>query len=68
MVAHRGLRVEPDRGRPDPATWLPPRVEYRCRYLAVWVAIKAGWQLAVDPAEKSAIAAQADCQATSVPR
>jgi hypothetical protein len=56
------------KGDQDPATWLPPRVEYRCQYLAVWVAIKARWHLTVDPAEKTAIADRADCQATTVPR
>lgn len=56
------------KGDQDPADWLPPRVGFRCEYLADWVAIKERWHLTVDPAEKAAIADQADCQATTVPQ
>lgn len=56
------------KGDQDPATWLPTRTDYQCRYLAVWVAIKARWQLSVDPAELSAITSRVDCQATPVPQ
>lgn len=55
------------KGDKDPAGWLPPLPGYRCEYLAVWVAIKERWSLAVDPAEKSAIAGEAGCQDTPVP-
>jgi len=55
------------KGDKDPAGWLPPLAGYRCRYLAVWVSIKERWSLAVDPAEKTAIAGATGCQATPVP-
>jgi ABC-type transport system substrate-binding protein len=55
------------KGDKDPAEWLPPSVGYRCQYVAIWVAIKARWDLAVDPAEKSAIAGETACQDTPVP-
>lgn len=43
------------KGDRDPAEWLPPAVGYRCEYVAGWVAVKARWELSVDPAEKTAI-------------
>ena len=55
------------KGDKDPAEWLPPSASYTCQYLAIWVTIKARWHLAVDPAEKTAIASRSDCQATLVP-
>lgn len=35
----------------DPSNWLPPRAEYRCTYVAEWVAIKARWGLSMDESE-----------------
>lgn len=35
----------------DPTDWLPPLVSSRCRYLADWIAVKARWQLSMDPRE-----------------
>ena len=55
------------KGDKDPAEWLPPLPSYRCQYLAIWVAIKERWSLAVDAAEKAAIAGATGCQATPVP-
>ncbi|HEX7474251.1 MAG TPA: HNH endonuclease family protein, partial [Candidatus Limnocylindrales bacterium] len=55
------------KGDKDPAEWLPPLASYRCQYLAVWVAIKTRWNLAVDAAEKSAIAGETECASTPVP-
>lgn len=46
----------------DPAEWLPPRIEATCGYLADWVAVKARWALAVDSAERNAVAGAAGCQ------
>ena len=40
----------------DAATWLPPAKDYRCRYVARQVAVKAAYHLWVTPAEKNAIA------------
>ena len=54
------------KGDQDPAEWLPPLASDLCAYLADWVGVKAGWGLAVDPAEQSAIAAHAECAATTV--
>ncbi|MFJ8229868.1 HNH endonuclease family protein [Streptomyces sp. NPDC094448] len=41
----------------DPAEWLPPRAAYRCTYARMWVQVKHHYQLSVDTAEKSALAA-----------
>lgn len=46
----------------DPAEWLPTSASVRCQYLGDWVAVKARWGLAVDDAERSALAGAADCQ------
>jgi hypothetical protein len=46
----------------DPSEWLPPEEGFHCQYVSDWVAIKVRWDLAVDPAERKAIAAVlADC-------
>lgn len=42
----------------DVAEWLPPFADYRCEYLSNWVAMKARWGLAIDPAEQAALAQQ----------
>ncbi|WP_328786025.1 HNH endonuclease family protein (plasmid) [Streptomyces canus] len=39
----------------DLATWQPPAVGYRCTYATDWVAVKTRWQLAIDPAEQTAL-------------
>ena len=43
------------KGAGDPADWLPPRAQYRCRYTADWVAVKARWELSVDRREQAAL-------------
>jgi hypothetical protein len=35
----------------DPSNWLPPQTQYRCTYLAEWVAIKSHWKLSMDQSE-----------------
>ena len=45
------------KGAGDPADWLPPRTQYRCRYAADWVAVKTRWELSVDRREQAAIEA-----------
>ena len=47
--------VNSAKGDRDPAQWLPPRVEGRCRYVATWIAVKWRWSLAVDATEKAAL-------------
>ena len=47
------------KGDQDPAEWLPRRAD-RCRYAAAWVATKTRWSLAVDSAERTAVAAVLD--------
>ena len=42
----------------DPSQWMPPRRDYRCTYLSIWLAIKARWSLSVDSSEEGAIRAQ----------
>jgi hypothetical protein len=42
------------KGDGDPAAWRP-RKAYQCAYARRWIAIKARYALAVDPAEKTAL-------------
>ncbi len=44
------------KGDGDAATWLPPRKDYRCAYVARQVAVKARYGLWVTPPERDAIA------------
>jgi hypothetical protein len=39
------------KGDSDPAAWRPKK-SFRCTYAIRWVAIKAHWDLAVDPSER----------------
>ena len=39
----------------DPAEWMPPFADYRCTYVATWIAVKWRWRLAVDPLERAAL-------------
>jgi hypothetical protein len=39
----------------DPAEWLPAFREYRCTYVATWIAVKWRWRLTIDPAEQVAL-------------
>ncbi|WP_241843184.1 cell wall-binding repeat-containing protein [Agromyces albus] len=39
----------------DPAAWLPPLPEVRCRYATNWVMAKHRWNLAVDAEERAAL-------------
>lgn len=45
------------KGDRDPADWLPPLAGVRCEYLTMWLDVKLRWDLAIDPRERSAIAA-----------
>jgi hypothetical protein len=57
------------KGDGDTATWLPPQRDYRCRYVARQVAVKAKWHLWVTPAEHDAMArVLARCPQQRVPR
>jgi hypothetical protein len=42
------------KGDGDPASWRP-RQGYQCAYARLWIAIKSGWSLAVDPPEQAAL-------------
>jgi hypothetical protein len=48
--------VNAQKGDGDTATWLPPRMAYRCAFVARQVAVKARWRLWVTPAERDAMA------------
>ena len=52
----------------DPSNWLPPQTQYRCTYLAEWVAIKSHWKLSMDQSEFGRIknALTASCGSTTV--
>lgn len=39
----------------DPANWLPPAPEARCRYVAEWVSTKLRWKLTGDKPEVEAL-------------
>jgi len=39
----------------DPSSWLPPLASVECEYLAMWIAVKARWDLAVDVTEKAVL-------------
>lgn len=43
------------KGDSDPASWLPPNKEFRCKYLARQIEVKARYRLWVTEAEKEAI-------------
>lgn len=56
-VTARANRSKSDQ---DPATWMPPAADARCRYLDDWVSVKTRWNLSIDPAEQAALAELAD--------
>ena len=39
----------------DPSTWLPPRAEARCQYIAEWTTVKTRWSLTIDETERDAL-------------
>lgn len=43
------------KGASDAASWLPPNKAFRCRYVALQVAVKAKYRAWVTAAEKSAM-------------
>ncbi|RFU86175.1 HNH endonuclease [Streptomyces triticagri] len=47
--------VNQSKGDKDPADWLPPLASYNCLYARMWVQVKHYYDLAVDPAEKTAL-------------
>ncbi|NEA30747.1 HNH endonuclease family protein [Streptomyces sp. SID13031] len=53
----------------DPAQWLPPLASVKCTYAIHWTAVKYRWHLAIDTAEKNALAAilTGSCGSTSIP-
>ncbi|MFF8842178.1 DUF1524 domain-containing protein [Streptomyces sp. NPDC015127] len=48
-------RTHRDRAGRDPADWIPPATDQRCRYVAEWVTTKLRWQLDADTAEMEAL-------------
>ena len=48
-------RTNRSKAEQDPSTWMPPRAEARCQYIAEWTAVKTRWGLTVDPAELDAL-------------
>ncbi|MFK4184363.1 HNH endonuclease family protein [Streptomyces sparsogenes] len=51
-VSARSNRSKADK---DPANWQPPLASYRCIYGRAWISVKYVYDLAVDPAERSAL-------------
>ena len=56
LLAVKG-RLNSQKGDGDAATWLPPRKDIRCAYVAQQIAVKAKYQLWVTSAEKAAMVA-----------
>ena len=56
LVAVKG-RLNSQKGDGDAATWLPPRKDIRCAYVAQQIVVKAKYKLWVTPAEKAAMVA-----------
>ena len=56
LLAVKG-RLNSQKGDGDAATWLPPRRDIRCAYVAQQIAVKAKYQLWVTSAEKAAMVA-----------
>ncbi|MFI0419868.1 HNH endonuclease family protein [Spongiactinospora sp. 9N601] len=48
--------VNQAKGDKDPALWRPPLASFQCTYARSWVDVKFRWGLAVDDAEKTALA------------
>lgn len=66
VVYDRENQVE--KGKGDPAEYLPPNEAFLCDYLQAWVRIKARWNLTMDSIEVEAIREsmnQQDCVAIS---
>jgi hypothetical protein len=52
----------------EPGAWMPPLASDRCDFLVAWVAVKARWSLAVDPAERrDLLGLSQPCAGTPVP-
>ncbi|GAA2733817.1 HNH endonuclease family protein [Actinocorallia aurantiaca] len=56
-VTAKANRSKVDR---DPAEWLPPRIDVRCRYASEWIAIKLRWGLSIDTTEQAALTTLTD--------
>ena len=59
LLAVKG-RLNSQKGDGDAATWLPPRKDIRCAYVAQQIVVKAKYKLWVTPAEKAAMVALLD--------
>lgn len=57
------------KGAADPSNWMPPNRDDWCRYLSVWVAIKARWALSMDESEYGRIRnlLNGTCAGTTMP-
>ena len=59
LLAVKG-RLNSQKGDGDAATWLPPRKDIRCAYVAQQIVVKAKYKLWVTPSEKAAMVALLD--------
>lgn len=63
-VTARSNRSKADK---DPAQWLPPAADARCRYVGEWVGTKLRWGLTIDESEQAALRGlAAECPDTVV--
>lgn len=68
LVAVKG-RLNSQKGDGDAATWLPPRKNIRCAYVAQQIAVKAKYNLWVTPPEKAAmVRLLANCPGFKLPK
>ncbi len=42
----------------EPGQWMPSNTSYRCRYLALWIAVKWRWDLSIDESELAVLNTQ----------
>ena len=54
--------INQSKGDRDPSQWLPPKRDYQCTYISIWLSIKARWSLSMDPSEVGKIRVMLDDQ------
>jgi hypothetical protein len=61
--------VNQAKGAGDAATWLPPRKQFRCEYVAHQISVKRAYHLWITPAEHDAMArVLSACPAQKLPK
>ena len=50
--------INGSKGADEPGQWMPPNSHFRCRYLALWIAVKWRWDLSIDESELAVLTTQ----------